>query len=140
MGGYLLAALGAVVLVLALVLVAGASRLRTLSHRVGSFQCSARAGSRPDASWSVGIAQYGVGRIDWWRCWSLAPRPARTWQRDRLAITGRAPLDQAGQPDQYLVRCRYDGVDFELTMSSGAYAGLASWLESAPPGRRDLVL
>ncbi|GAA4721391.1 DUF2550 domain-containing protein [Isoptericola chiayiensis] len=140
MGQYVLVALGVVLLVLVLVALAGASRLRTLSHRVGSFQCSARAGSRPQAAWSVGIAQYGAGRIDWWRCWSLAPRPARTWQRDRLAITGRVSLDQAGQPDLVLVRCRYDGTDFELTMSPGAYSGLASWLESAPPGRRDLVV
>ncbi len=138
--GYVLWTVLAVALVLALVLVVGTSRLRTLSHRVGSFQCGARPGGSPQAPWSAGIAHYGVGRIDWWRCWSLAPRPARSWRRDRLEVTGRAPLDLAGQADQYLVRCRYDGTDFELTMSADAYAGLASWLESAPPGRRDLVV
>lgn len=137
--GYVLGAVITVAVLLALGLVLGASRLRTLSRRVGSFQCGARP-ARPQAPWSAGIAQYGVGRIDWWRCWSLSPRPARTWHRDRLSVTGRTPLDQAGQPDQYLVRCRYDDVDFELTMSAGAYAGLASWLESAPPGRRGLVV
>ena len=137
--GYALGVVITAAVLLALGLVLGASRLRTLSRRVGSFQCGARP-ARPQAPWSPGIAQYGVGRIDWWRCWSLAPRPTRTWYRDHLTVTGRAPLDQAGQVDQYLVRCRYDGVDFELTMSSGAYAGLASWLESAPPGRRDLVV
>ncbi|MEL7977010.1 DUF2550 domain-containing protein [Isoptericola sp. F-RaC21] len=129
-----------IVVALGLVLAAGASRLRTLSRRVGSFPCHARPADDPQAAWMVGIAHYAVGRIDWWRGWSLAPRPARVWLRDGLSITGRAPLDQAGQPDQVLVRCRYDGTDFELLMSSGAYAGLASWLESAPPGRRDLVL
>ena len=84
--------------------------------------------------------KYAVGRIEWYRQWSLAPRPARTWMRDRLVVTGRVPLDQAGQSDQYLVQCRYDGTDFELSMSTAAYAGLASWLEAAPPGRHDLVL
>ncbi|ANC32940.1 DUF2550 domain-containing protein [Isoptericola dokdonensis] len=138
--GYVLGLLGAILLAVVLVGALGASRLRTLSRRVGSFPCSARPGTLPHASWSVGIAHYAVGRIEWWRCWSLSPRPTRTWYRDRLSITGRTPLDQAGQTDQYLVRCRYDGVDFELTMSSGAYAGLASWLEAAPPGRRDLVV
>jgi hypothetical protein len=137
---YVIWVVAAVLLVLLLAVVSGASRLRRLSRRVGSFPCSARAAGNPHAPWSVGIAHYAVGRIEWWRCWSLAPRPARTWYRDRLTVTGRAPLDLAGQPDQYLVRCRYDGVDFELTMSAGAYAGLASWLESAPPGRRDLVV
>ncbi|GGI08848.1 DUF2550 domain-containing protein [Isoptericola cucumis] len=130
----------ALLVVLALVLAAGASRLRTLSRRVGSFPCQARPAGDPHAPWVVGIAHYAVGRIDWWRCWSLAPRPARVWERGRLVVTGRAPLDQAGQSDQVLVRCRYDDKDFELMMSSGAYAGLASWLESAPPGRRDLVV
>ena len=55
--------------------------------------------------------------------------------RDRLSVTGRAPLDQAGQIDQYLVRCRYEGTDFELTMSADAYAGMASWLESGSLGK-----
>ena len=126
--------------VLGLVAAAGISRRHALSHRVGSFACSARAAANPAASFTSGIAHYAVGRIVWYRSWSLAPRPARTWARDRLLVTGRVPLDQAGQSDQYLVRCRYDGTDFELSMSTGAYAGLASWLEAAPPGRRDLVL
>jgi Protein of unknown function (DUF2550) len=130
----------AVLVVLALFVAAGVSRLRTLSRRVGSFPCSARPAGSPHVAWTLGIAHYSVGRIEWWRCWSLSPRPARTWFRDRLEVTGRVPLDQAGQPDQHLVRCRYEGTDFELSMSAGAYAGLASWLESAPPGRRDLVV
>ncbi len=130
----------AVLVVLALIVAFGAWRLHTLSRRVGSFQCSARPAGNPHAAWSLGIAHYAVGRIEWWRCWSLSPRPSRTWIREQLVITGRVPLDQAGQHDEYLVRCRYDGTDFELTMSSGAYAGLASWLEAAPPGRRDLVV
>lgn len=118
----------------------GVLRLRGLSRRVGSFPCQARGAGNPQAPFTLGIAHYGVGRIDWWRCWSLSLRPSRTWRRDALVVTGRVPLDHAGQHDQYLVRCRYDGVDFELTMSAGAYAGLASWLEAAPPGQRDLVL
>ena len=130
----------AVVVLVALIAGAGVSRLRTLSHRVGSFPCAARPVVSPSASWSLGIAHYAVGRIEWWRCWSLAPRPARTWQRELLSVTDREPLDSTGQPGQYLVRCRYDGADFELTISADAYAGLASWLEAAPPGRRDLVV
>ncbi|QAY63266.1 DUF2550 family protein [Xylanimonas allomyrinae] len=130
----------AVVVIVALVLALGASRLRSLSHRVGSFPCHARAAGNPRVAFTLGIAHYAVGRIDWYRCWSLSPRAARTWLRDRLEVTGRVPLDQADQAGQYLVRCRYDDIDFELSMSAAAYAGLASWLEAAPPGRRDLVL
>ncbi|MEK8228151.1 DUF2550 family protein [Oerskovia sp. M15] len=38
------------------------------------------------------------------------------------------------------MECSYNEVRFELLMSSGAYAGLASWLEAAPPGRRGVVV
>lgn len=132
----------AVLAALALVLAAGISRLRTLSRRVGSFNCSARPTGNPEGSWTPGIAQYAVGRIEWWRCWSLSPRPARTWYRERLTVTARTPLDpdERGQGDHYLVQCRYDGLDFELELAAGDYFGLASWLEAAPPGRQDLVL
>lgn len=69
----------------------------------------------------------------------MSLRPARTWSRYDLVIAGREPL--AGEEsDTYLVRCRYRGQDFELTMSRAAYEGLASWLEAAPPGRRDVVV
>ncbi|RPF20173.1 DUF2550 domain-containing protein [Myceligenerans xiligouense] len=127
----------AIVAAIALVLGVGASRLHTLSRRVGSFSCNARAAGQD--SWTAGIAQYAVGRIEWWRCWSLSPRPARTWYRERLELVGREEFDGDG-PVHYLVRCRYDGLDFELDLDSGDYFGLASWLEAAPPGRRDLVL
>lgn len=127
----------AIVAAIALVLGVGASRLRTLSRRVGSFACSARAAGTE--SWTAGVAQYAVGRIDWWRAWSLSPRPARTWYRERLELIGREEFDDDG-PVHYLVRCEYDGVGIELDLASGDYFGFASWLEAAPPGRRDLVL
>ncbi|QDW64081.1 DUF2550 domain-containing protein [Oerskovia sp. KBS0722] len=125
-------------LAVALVVGLGALRLRAISHRVGSFECSARPAGDEQASWSLGIAHYGVGRIDWWRCWSLSLRPSRSWRRQDLVIVSRRPLD--GDRDLFLVECSYEDVRFELTMSSGAYAGLASWLEAAPPGRRGVVV
>jgi hypothetical protein len=132
-GTVVAAALGAVVLVLVVIALLGASRLRTLSGRVGSFLCSARPAQPPGAAWSAGIAHYGAGRIDWWRSWSLAPRPARSWRREDIEVTGRAPLPGAADPDTVLVRCRYQGTDYELTMSGDAFAGLTAWLEAAPP-------
>ncbi|KAJ8144919.1 hypothetical protein OY671_001980 [Metschnikowia pulcherrima] len=131
-------ALGSLVLVL-VAIGSGVWRSRASSHRVGSFECGARRAGAPGAPWVAGIAHYGVGRIDWWRSWSVSSRPARTWSRYDLVIAGREPL--AGEAsDTYLVRCRYRGQDFELTMSRAAYEGLASWSEAAPPGRRDVVV
>jgi len=126
----------AVVLVVLLglgTLLLGASRLRTLSGRVGSFVCGAYLAKSAGGAAAAGIAQYGAGRLDWWRSWSLALRPTRSWQRRELLVIGRERFVSPGRPDLYLVRCRYHGVDFALTMSPDAFAGLTSWLEAAPP-------
>ena len=127
------AVLGAVVLALVVTAAVGASRLRVLSRRIGSFECAARSADDPGGAWTAGIAQYGAGRIDWWRSWSLAPRPARTWWRSELAVVGRAPFVGPGGRDELVVRCRYHDTEFELTMSADAFAGLTAWLEAAPP-------
>ncbi len=132
-------ALGIALIVLVTMLVLGASRLTTLSGRVGSFVCGARPVAPAGAAVVAGIAQYGAGRLDWWRAWSLSPRPARSWRRSELELISRAPLLVQGRPDLYLVHCRYHEVDFALTMSPEAYAGLTSWLEAAPPSTIERV-
>ena len=133
-------ALGLVLIALVAVLVLGASRLTTLSGRVGSFVCGARPVEPAGAIVVAGIAQYGAGRLDWWRAWSLSPRPARSWRRSELELIARSPLVVPGRPDLYLVQCRYQEVDFALTMSPEAYAGLTSWLEASPPSTLERVL
>jgi Protein of unknown function (DUF2550) len=132
-GSLVAAVLGAVVLALVVTLALGASRLRVLSRRIGSFECAARPAGDPGRAWTSGIAHYGSGRIDWWRSWSLAPRPAWTWWRRDLAVLGRAPFVGPDGRDQLVVRCRDRDTEFELTMSADAFAGLTAWLEAAPP-------
>jgi hypothetical protein len=126
--------LGLGLLLAALVVVAGLflSRQRTLTHRVGSFGCLLRqTGPR---GWTPGVAQYGSGRLLWWRSLSLAPRPAHTWPREKLEVLERSPYpgrDELGRP-LVAVRCRIDDEEFTLSMSAAAYAGLVSWLEAGP--------
>lgn len=134
------AVLGLALIASVVVLVLGASRLTTLSGRVGSFVCGARPVEPADAIVVAGIAQYGAGRLDWWRAWSLSPRPARSWRRSELELVTRSPLAVPNRPDLYLVQCRYQKVDFALTMSPEAYAGLTSWLEAAPPSALEHVI
>lgn len=123
---------GAVLLAIVLVVVLYLSRLNTLSRRVGSFECSMRAGD--SAVWRTGIAQYGTQRLVWWRARSLAPRPARTWARARLDLVERSEVDGVDELGRPMLRvlCRHDGEELQLTMSSAAYAGLVSWLEAGP--------
>jgi Protein of unknown function (DUF2550) len=128
----LLAVLAAVVLTLLVTAVLGVSRLQVLSGRIGSFECAARAVGDPAGAWTAGIAHYGAGRIDWWRAWSLAPRPRRTWCRSDLHVMSRSPVVGAGG-DALVVRCRDGDEEFELTMTADAFAGLTAWLEAAPP-------
>ena len=134
MPGALVLVLGALVLlgVVALLLY---SRVRALARRVGSFECALR---RPgSADWTSGIAGYGVNRVDWHRLVSLAPRPASSWSRNRLHVlahTGR----EGSTATVVEVRCRYGDEEFELAMVRGAFAGLVSWLEAAPPGEEPL--
>lgn len=138
LGWLLVAMLGIAVLVG----VVGFSRLRALTTQVGSFEASLRQRSTSDLSdpWVSGFGVYGRDRLVWWRTWSLAWTPKHEWVRERFSVTGRVPLDQAGRPDLYLVQCRYEEVSFDLTMSPGAYSGLASWLEAAPPSLRNVVV
>lgn len=128
----------AVVLVIGL----GFSRLRALSHHVGSFESRLRftTDSAVGGPWRSGFGVYRADRIVWWQSRSLAVRPHYEWSREDFHVTGRVPLDQAGRPDLYLVQCRHGEESFDLTMSPDAYSGLASWLESAPPSTRHLVV
>ncbi|RYV50680.1 DUF2550 family protein [Pengzhenrongella frigida] len=132
--------LGLALLGVVAILGLGASRLSTLSGRVGSFVCGARPVSPAGGAVVAGIAQYGAGRLDWWRAWSLSPRPTRTWRRAELEVIARSLLAVPGRPDLYLVQCRYREAEFALTMSPEAYAGLTSWLEAAPPSTLERVI
>lgn len=113
------------------------SRTRTLTGRVGSFDCAVRHPGRTSGALTPGVAHYGVGRLDWWRARSLSPRPASTWQRSELRVVDREPVGP--HSEHLLVHCWYSGEPLELEMSSAAYAGLTSWLEAAPPREHGIV-
>jgi hypothetical protein len=131
---------GAVVALAVAVLALGASRVRTLSQRVGSFECAFSRASDSTAPWIAGIGQYGAESLYWWRWWSLAPFPTRTWMRSRMVVLEHvAVADARGYEGQLVVRCRTDDDAFDLLMSAEAYAGLASWLEAAPPAASRVI-
>ncbi|MFI2753550.1 DUF2550 domain-containing protein [Cellulomonas sp. P22] len=121
--------LGGLVLVAVAIAAAWTSRARTLSGRVGSFECGRRRTADPSSGFSAGVGQYGAAQLYWWRSLSLAPRPSRRWARDEIVIVSREPLDT---PGRVLVTCRVDDEIFELAMSREAYAGLTAWTEAAP--------
>lgn len=132
MRGGLVVAVAALVLLVLVTAALWLSRRHTLDRRVGSFRCALRHGTR----WPGGVAQYGAAAFYWWRSASLAPRPARRWERESLAIVSKREADLPGLPGQLVVtcrgRCQAQQVEFELLMSADAYAGLTSWIEATP--------
>ncbi len=113
-------------------------RFRRLCSLAGSVICAMRCGEH--TPWRTGVARFGSYSVTWWRVRSLSVHPAQRWQRDLLTVVERFSLAESGRPDLILVRCEYDAETFELTMSQSAYAGLASWFESAPPSESGAVL
>ena len=136
-----LALVAALAVVLAAIGVLFTARRLVLARSVGSFDCSLR---RPGATgWRLGVARYGQGRLDWFRIFSLSPRPSATWQQAGLSILGRRPVEGgevfAVLPGALVVRCRAPGEEVELALTLDAYVGLASWVEAAPPGQQGKV-
>jgi Protein of unknown function (DUF2550) len=130
----LLLGLGSVVLVFGGFLGLYVSRQRALSRRVASFTCMLSVGETVGRRWQAGVAQYGRDRLVWWRTLSLSPRPVRVWSRSELMLVERRRTgqnDEGGRP-MLLVGCQHGSDVFQIMVSAPAYAGLVSWLESAP--------
>lgn len=130
------------------VLVAGVGlfilRRILLSRGVGTFDCSLRRDiGRAAAGWTLGVARYESDRIDWFRLFTISPRPGRSLSRARLVIIERRQPQgsetYAVMPGAVIVRCAYGATTLELAMSESAYNGFATWLESAPPGEHSPV-
>lgn len=133
---YPLALVSTVALLLLAGVVAVTVRRRLLVRRLGAFDCSARHAGR---AWSLGVARYGSDRLEWFRVFSLSPRPRSTWERAGLILLGSREPEPAESavllPAAVVVECTIEGSPLLLAMSRDAYTGLSSWLEAAPPGQ-----
>lgn len=110
-------------------------RLRVLALRYHSFECARNS----PKGWISGVAVFGADSVEWFRTLSLRPRAHATWMREAITVLERSYRagGRAGDPDAIVeVTCTIDGTRIELAMRAGSYAGLASWLESAPPRER----
>ena len=94
------------------------------------------------AGWALGVARYNEERLEWFRFFSYAVRPRKTFVRhDVVVVNDRQPEPaEAGAlyAGQRIVQLRTEaGRDpelWELAMSAESLTGLLSWLEAAPPG------
>ena len=132
--------------VLLLVLVLGVAlivRRRWLSRHGGTFELSYRArASQPGRGWLLGLGRYTGDRLEWFRIFSLSPRPKMVWQRSTLNYVERRDPEGVEQlslyPGHVVIRCETPAGDVEMALGSSSLMGFQSWLEAVPPGAHHL--
>jgi len=115
-------------------------RRRVLSRHGGTFELSHRM--RPDLEsgrgWLLGLGRYSGEELEWFRIFTLAMRPKRSWSRAWLSYDDvREPEGLERNvlyPNHLVVDCQSPQGDVELAMSRESLTGFQAWLEARPPG------
>jgi hypothetical protein len=136
---WLLDLVGLVLVVALLYGVALIVRRRAIARDGGTFELSYRQHTdHPGRGWVLGLGRYSGDELEWFRIFSLSPRPRVVWRRDRLSYAGRRRPEGAEEMSLYdghvVVSCAYAGDLVELAMSEASLTGFQSWLEAGPPG------
>jgi Protein of unknown function (DUF2550) len=136
---WLLDAVGVLIGLVLLYGVALVIRRRVLSRNGGTFELSYRVRTeRPGRGLLLGLGRYADDRLEWFRIFSLSPRPKRVWRRPELTFgERREPIgveQMSLYPDHVVVSCSTPQGPLELAMGHPALMGFQSWLESGPPG------
>ncbi|MGA8847731.1 MAG: DUF2550 domain-containing protein, partial [Nocardioides sp.] len=94
--------------------------------------------NRGGRGWILGLGRYSGERLEWFRVFSLSPRPKRTWAREALSYDGSREALGAEQmslyPEHVVIRCQTGDGEVELALSLASLTGFQSWLEARPPG------
>jgi hypothetical protein len=139
--------LDALAAVLVLVLLYGVAlvvRRRVLSRNGGTFELSYRIRTeKAGRGWLLGIGRYSGDRLEWFRIFSLWPRPKESWQRSDLSYLGQREPEGVERMslfgDHVVVTCSSPEGDVELAMSPSSLMGFQAWLEAAPPGTQMIL-
>lgn len=134
-------AAGALVALGLLFLVALFARRRWIGRSGGTFELSCRLRTGPAGrGWTLGVGRYTGDDLEWFRIFSLSPRPRRVWRRAELSLVARrephGPEALALYPGHLVVECRYARERLDLAMDLSSLTGFQAWLEAAPPGAR----
>jgi hypothetical protein len=110
-----------------------------LSRHGGTFELSCRLHTQqPGRGWLLGLGRYSGQELEWFRIFSLSPRPRRVWSRAALSYSGRREPAGAEQMSLYsghvVVVCETGDGQVELAMSEASLTGFQAWLEAGPPG------
>src|SRR5690606_25202667 len=124
-------------------------RREIISRAGGTIDMNMRLSTLvPGRGWAPGLGRFSGAELRWYRLFSLSIRPRRFLPRETLSIVERrppqGPVGYAMPEGWTIVRCTgtvngplgrptqagEEGI--ELALAESAYAGLLSWLESAP--------
>ena len=113
-------------------------RRRWLSRHGGTFELSYRVRSgRAGRGWLLGLGRYAGDSLEWFRIFSLSPRPKRTWQRSTLVFACRREPEGVEQlslyPGHVVIECSTPDGHLELALAPTSLMGFQAWLEAAPP-------
>lgn len=121
--------------------VAFAFRRWLLARRGGTVEMSLRLrkGSH-GRGWVLGTGRYVGDELQWFRVFSLAPRPRRTLSRRGLLVDQRrspsGPERFALQAGMVVLECTSADGPVQIAIGQSALTGFLSWLEAAAPGPR----
>jgi hypothetical protein len=127
------------VLVLALPLTAVSVRRRWLSRSGGAIEMSLRLKPRSQGrGWVLGLGRFVADDLQWFRVFSLSPRPRRTLSRRVLDVLARraptGPESLALIKGMEVVELSSAGRKVEIGLDTAMLTGFLAWLESRPPG------
>ena len=127
------------VLVLALPLLAVSGRRRWLSRSGGAIEMSLRLKPRSQGrGWVLGVGRFVADDLQWFRVFSLSPRPRRTLSRRDLDVLARraptGPESLALLKGMEVLELSSAGQKVEIGLDTSTMTGFLAWLESRPPG------
>ena len=114
-------------------------RRKLLARNGGTFELSVRVrDTGRTRGWALGLGRYSGDRIEWFRIFSLWPRPRYSWPRRDLTYESQREPEGGERLTLYsghvVVVCRSCLGPVQLAMTPSALTGLQAWLEAAPPG------
>lgn len=141
---------GAVAALIAVVLAVLFVRRRYLGRGGGTFECSIRlnppakaTGASAARGWTLGLCRYAGDSLEWFRIFSLSPRPSQVFHRSMHVLRRRTPHGAEAfslYAGHRVIEIRLEtGQMIELAMSESALTGFLAWTEAAPPGHDRLL-
>jgi hypothetical protein len=134
-----LVVLALLLIALAAAFVGIAGRRRLLQRSGGTIELSLRL--KPEArsrGWVLGIGRFVEDDLQWYRVFSLAPGPRRTFSRRDLQVVRQRPPEQveayALLQGAVVMECSTSAGPVQMGMDPSAVTGFLAWLEARPPG------